>query len=62
MGSVGERLCAGLAEAGVVPRAVRLCSTGRSFVPQGTVEQLRRLCGLDSQSLYEAAMEVWKHE
>ena len=62
MGSVGERLCAGLAEAGVVPRAVRLCNTGRGFVPQGTVDQLRRLCGLDSQSLYEAAMEVWKHE
>ena len=62
MGSVGERLCAGLAEAGIVPRAVRLCSTGRGFVPQGTVDQLRRLCGLDSQSLYEAAMEVWKHE
>ena len=62
MGSVGERLCAGLAEAGVVPRAVRLCNTGHGFVPQGTVDQLRRLCGLDSQSLYEAAMEVWKHE
>ena len=62
MGSVGERLCAGLAEAGVVPRAVRLCNTGRGFVPQGTVDQLRRLCGLDSQSLYEAAMEVWKHQ
>ena len=62
MGSVGERLCAGLAEAGVVPRAVRLCNTGRGFVPQGTVDQLRRLCGLDIQSLYEAAMEVWKHE
>ena len=62
MGSVGERLCAGLAEAGVVPRAVRLCNTGRGFVPQGTVDQLRRLCGLDSQSLYEAAMEVWMHE
>ena len=62
MGSVGERLCAGLAEAGVVPRAVRLCSAGRDFVPQGTVDQLRRLCGLDSESLYRAAMEVWKHE
>ena len=62
MGSVGERLCAGLAEAGAAPRAVRLCNTGHGFVPQGTVDQLRRLCGLDSQSLYEAAMEVWRHE
>ena len=62
MGSVGERLCAGLAEAGAAPRAVRLCNTGHGFVPQGTVDQLRRLCGLDSQSIYEAAMEVWKHE
>ena len=62
MGSVGERLCAGLAEAGIALKAVRLCNTGERFVPQGTVEQLRHLCGLDSHSLYEAAMEVWKHE
>lgn len=62
MGSIGEKLCAGLAEAGVPLKAVRLCTTGRDFVPQGTVAQLRRLCGLDSESLYRAAMEVWKHE
>lgn len=62
MGSVGERLCAGLAEAGIALKAVRLCNTGERFVPQGTVGQLRHLCGLDSHSLYEAAMEVWKHE
>ena len=62
MGSIGEKLCAGLAEAGVPLKAVRLCTTGRDFVPQGTVAQLRRLCGLDSESLYRVAMEVWKHE
>ena len=62
MGSVGERLCAGLAEAGIALKAVRLCNTGERFVPQGTVGQLRHLCGLDSRYLYEAAMEVWKHE
>lgn len=62
MGSIGEKLCAGLAEAGVPLKAVRLCTTGRDFVPQGTVAQLRRLCELDSESLYRAAMEVWKHE
>ena len=62
MGSVGERLCAGLAEAGIALKAVRLCNTGERFVPQGTVGQLRHLCGLDSHPLYEAAMEVWKHE
>ena len=61
MGSVGERLCAALAEAGVPTKAVRLCSAGRDFVPQGAVGQLRRLCGLDRESLYKAAMEVWKH-
>ena len=52
---------AALAEAGVPTKAVRLCSAGRDFVPQGAVGQLRRLCGLDRESLYKAAMEVWKH-
>ena len=61
-GSVGERLCAGLAERGILPRAVRLCSAGADFLPQGSVAQLRKLCGLDSRSLFEAAMEVWRHE
>ena len=61
MGSVGEKLCAALEEANVPTKAVRLCSTGRDFIPQGTVDQLRHLCGLDSDSLYKAAMEVWKH-
>lgn len=62
MGSIGEKLCAGLAEASVPLKAVRLCTTGRDFVPQGTVAQLRHLCGLDVESLCRAAMEVWKHE
>ena len=60
MGSVGERLCALLTEGGVTPQAVRLCSTGQGYIPQGTPAQLRRLCGLDGPSLERAALEVWK--
>ncbi len=60
VGSVGERLCALLTEGGVTPQAVRLCSTGQGYIPQGTPAQLRRLCGLDGPSLERAALEVWK--
>ena len=60
MGSIGERLCARLAQEGVPLRAVRLCSTGEGYIPQGTTAELRRLCGLDRASLERAALEVWK--
>ena len=39
-------------------KKVRLCNTGRGYVPQGTVAQLRQWCGLDEDSLYQAALEV----
>ena len=60
MGSIGERLCARLAQEGVPLRAARLCSTGEGYIPQGTTAELRRLCGLDRASLERAALEVWK--
>lgn len=62
MGSIGERISAHLAEKGLAVKKVRLCNTGRGYVPQGTVEQLRKLCGLDADSLYQAAMEVIQSE
>ena len=60
IGSAGERLCAGLAQKGISLRAVRLCSAGEGYLPQGAVTELRRLCGLDHASLERAALEVWK--
>ena len=56
-GSVGERLSAALAQAGIRAE-IRLLNLGERFVPQGTVPQLRRSLGLDARGICEAAVEV----
>ena len=55
--SVGQRLAAGLLERGISAKAAQV-NTGPGFVPHGSVEQLRALCGLDGASLYKKALEV----
>lgn len=54
-GSVGQRLTAQLALHGVCPKSVTLCNVGDGFVTQGSVRELRRLCGLDEESIAAAA-------
>lgn len=62
MNSVGQRVAALLAELGQVPKAMALRNTGSGFVPHGSVAELRKLCGLDGESLYRAAREVCGRE
>ena len=57
-GSVGQRLAAQLALHGVSPKSVTLCNVGNRFVPQGSVGELRKLCGLDAQSIANAARKA----
>lgn len=59
--SVGQRLAAGLLSRGTAVKGMALADTGPDFVTHGTTQQLRRLCGLDGESLYQKAMEVCKH-
>ncbi len=59
MNCVGQRILTELARRGIPLRAVALQNLGRGFVTHGSVEQLRRLCGLDEESLFQKAMEVW---
>lgn len=61
MGSVGERILAQLAEQVVPIRGVALCNCGTTFVPQGSVTQLRKLCGLDANSIFEKSREMFKY-
>ena len=61
MGCMGERIAARLAQSGVAPKSMALVNVGDGFVTQGTVGQLRKLCGLDGKSLYEKALEVLRH-
>lgn len=59
-GSVGERILSVAAEAGLPRFKARLLNLGDGIVPQGTVEQLLRLKGLDADSMAAAARELIK--
>ena len=55
---VGRRIAAELALSGAAVSRIALCNLGRSFVTHGSVAELRKLCGLDGESLCRKAMEV----
>ena len=57
-GCVGQRLAARLGMGGISVKAFHLQNIGGQFVTHGTPDQLRRLCGLDGESLYQKALEV----
>lgn len=57
-GCVGQRLAAAVLEHGVPVTQMALVNLGNSFVTHGTVPQLRALCGLDGEHLYQKALEV----
>lgn len=54
-GSVGSRILAACAEAGLSLRDARTLDLGQGIVPHGSVEELKRLCGLDAESIAETA-------
>lgn len=58
---VGERIAAYLTETGKMPRRFAAWNTGDDFVTQGTVAELRRLCGLDTDSIVRKTLEVLEH-
>ena len=58
---VGSRILAALAEAGVMPTGLATCNLGDAFIPQGDSSKLRKLCGLDGESLFKKGLEVCGH-
>lgn len=56
-GSVGERLSAHFMQQNILPKIYITCNTGSGFVPQGTVAQQRKMCGIDADSIYK---KVWE--
>ena len=60
-GCVGERILSRLVQRGVTVKRAALCNCGDGFVTHGTVEELRTLCGLDSDSLTQRGLEVIRH-
>lgn len=62
-GSVGQKITSQLAVHGISIQSVALSNIGDRFVPHGSVEKLRALCGLDAESIYRNAREVLgRHE
>ncbi|WP_368019922.1 1-deoxy-D-xylulose-5-phosphate synthase [Intestinimonas massiliensis (ex Afouda et al. 2020)] len=57
-GCVGQRLAAALLEQGAAVKKMALVNLGRGIITHGTVSQLRALCGLDGEHLYQKALEV----
>jgi len=59
MGCVGQQIATWLAERGKMPDQFVLCNLGRGFVTHGTVPQLRHLMNIDSEAIFQKAMEVF---
>ena len=57
-GCAGHQIAAKLLETGMVPNTLTLVNLGEQFVPHGTVDQLRKLCGIDAASIVQKAWEV----
>lgn len=57
-GCVGRRLAAQIAMEGLALKSLTLLNTGDSFVTHGSVEALRKLCGLDAESICQRAKEA----
>lgn len=57
-GSIGQQLAAALAAAGMIPETLVLRNLKNAFAPQGTVPQLRKLLGLDAESVAKVSEEA----
>lgn len=56
-GCVGQRVGGILAAGGGAPKKMLFKNLGRSFVPAGSVEELRRSLGLDAEGIAKAVLE-----
>jgi 1-deoxy-D-xylulose-5-phosphate synthase len=56
-GSAGESIAASLARDKKCPETVMLLNTGDRFAPGGEIDDLRRLCGIDTDSVCERIRE-----
>jgi 1-deoxy-D-xylulose-5-phosphate synthase len=60
-GCVGERILSRLMQRGVIVTRAALVNCGDGFITHGTVDELRRLCGLDAASLTRRGLEVIRY-
>ena len=50
-GSIGERICAALALSGVSLKTLVMQNIGDKLIPCGEIDELRKMCGIDAQSV-----------
>ncbi len=55
---IGEQVLAKLELGGITLQKSMLCNCGDGFVTHGSIQQLRKLCGLDPEALCSLAKEV----
>ncbi|WP_272873447.1 1-deoxy-D-xylulose-5-phosphate synthase [Pseudoflavonifractor phocaeensis] len=56
--AVGPRIAAALLEGGIAVKGFALQNLGDKYVPHGTVDELRTLCGLSPEAIAKRAEEV----
>ena len=61
-GCIGQQVAAELLENGVKIDTLILKNTGDRFIPHGSVEELRRYCGIDEKSVCEAIFKAVRGE
>ena len=61
-GCIGQQVAAELLENGVKIDTLILKNTGDRFIPHGSVEELRRYCGIDEKSVFEAIFKAVRGE
>ncbi|NLA87757.1 MAG: hypothetical protein GX847_10875, partial [Clostridiales bacterium] len=57
-GCVGEKIAAYLAQNAVTLSSLKLLNLGSRFIPQGSVDELRSMCGIDTHGVVQAATEA----
>ncbi len=61
-GCIGRQLLAKAAENGICVKSAEICNLGGGIVAHGTVDELRKDCGLDIDSLFDKAISLVRGE
>ena len=61
-GCVGQRIAAILTEEGCAPRHLMLKNLGKTFAPEGSIQELEAHFGLDARGIVKTILEEREHE
>ena len=61
-GCLGQEILSEMAQRGTLPKKIKLMNLGGAFVTHGNVSQLRHVCGIDAEAVFETAKELVRLE